>query len=281
MTQLGVERASTLAASSGGLTPLHRAVLKNDATTVRKIVSEREIGVDVRTPTGTTPLMMAALYGRLEIFLYLLGKKASPYKQDNQGNNPLAYVKQRTPSVQNLLRQYKNTAAVGSGRSGRRDIYVVLKAMKHQSKRSYTQGQAAAQDKSHTQAQPQGPAHLVQPEQQQPCQDSPGRFVFLRSPGGKQQEFAEIKPVAVAKHGDLARHCTGFVRGVDKSSDPTFAISGWGIKNDKAVRENVLGDMEYTELVRQVAGLLDFELTGNNWLDQVSIVQTTNWFQMW
>lgn len=279
MTQLRAEGAKSSTPSSDGWTPLHRAVLKNDADTVRKIVSERELGVDVRTATGTTPLMIAALYGRLNIFLHLLGKKASAHKKDSQGNDPMAYVKQKTPFIQGLIRDYGIIATMKPDRGGRRGIYVVLKAMKHQNRRSNAQGQAAARDESSTQAQGQTAAQLDQTEQQQPLQDSPKRFVFLRSSGGKQQEFAEIKQVAVAKHGDLLRHCTGFVCGVDGSSDPAFAISGWGSKDDKAPRENVLGDMEYTMLVRQLAELLDFELTGNNWLDQVSTDQTTNWCQ--
>lgn len=270
MTQLD-SGTNTSVPSSNGLTALHLAVLANDYATVRKIASDREHGIEARTATGTTAYMLSALYGRTDIFLFLTLKKASPYKKDVQGNNALDYVKQELPFVKYLIQEYKNIADSKPDRVGRRLIYGVLKARQRDSKNAYEQGRKDAGATTQAQAQLQPPVDVEQDSPQQTLQDPSVRFVFLRSPDGKQQEFVEVRRIAAAEHGDPRRHCTGFVHGAGENSTHMFAISGWGSVDDKnAVFRNVLDNKEFTELVKRVAALIGFELKGNHF-DHVSI----------
>lgn len=262
MTQLDTSMSSV--ASSHALTALHLAVLANDCVKVRTIASGREHGIDARTATGTTAYMLAALYGRTEIFLFLNLKKASPYKKDIQGNNALDYVKQDSPLVKDLISKYKNIAARKPDGAGRRLIYGVLKARQSDSKMAYRQGRADTRAEAQPQAPPQASVNMEQANPQENLQDPHVRFAFLRSLDGKQQEFVEVRRIATAEHGNMRRHCTGFVRAADENSTHVFAISGWGSREDEnAVYKSVLNQKEYTELVRRVAALLEFELEGN------------------
>lgn len=266
MTQLD---ASTH--SSVGLTPLHLAVLANDYAKVRKIASEKEHGIEAPTKTGTTAYMLSALYGRTDIFLYLTLKKASPYKKDAQGNNALDYVKQELPFVKDLIREYKKIAVNKPDRDGRQLIYGVLKARQRDRKMAYDQGRADAAAEYQAQAQLQPPVDMEQDSPHQASQDPTMRLVFLRSEDGKQQEVVEARQIATAEHGFIGRKCTGFIHTSNDKDYYKFSVSGWGIAGDKnAVFRNVLNSREYTGLVRRVAVLLDFELKGNQFYDQVS-----------
>lgn len=263
---------------SDGLTALHLAVLANDVAKVRKLFSDREYGVDQRTATGTTAVMLAALFGRNEIFLYLVRKRASLGKKDNQGLNTLDYVKQMSPLIQDLVRKYKSIAPTKPDGVGRRNIYGVLKALARDRNKAYDQGRADARGEAQVQARAQAqaqlttPVHLEQSIAQQPSQDSI-RTVFLRSVDGKQQEFVEVRQIAAAEHNsNIGRKCTGFIRAMDGSGTHIFAVSGWGGMKGK----NVLDNKEYAELVRRVAALLGFELQGN-WMDCVSGYLPNNW----
>lgn len=274
MTQLDSTTKSSVP-SSHALTALHLAVLANDYTKVRKIASDREHGIEARTATGTTAYMLASLYGRTDIFLFLTLKKASPYKKDIQGNNALDYVKQEVPFVKELIQEYKNIAASKPDRVGRRLIYGVLKARQRDSKNAYEQGRKDAGATAQAQAQVQPPMDVEQGNPQQILQDPTVRFAFLRSPDGKQQEFVEARQVATAEHGYIGRKCTGFIYTADKNDPYKFAVSGWGRIEDKnAVYKNVLNSKEYTGLVVRVATLLDFELKSNHF-DNVSIYRIT------
>lgn len=271
MTQLEISTNSSVP-SPLGLTPLHIAVLANKYHEVRKIASDREQGIEARTETGTTAYMLAALYGRTEIFLFLTRKKASPYKKDVQGNNALDYVKQESPFIKDLVQEYKSISAGKPDRAGRGLIYGVLKARQRDSKRAYDKGcaDAAAEYQAQAQAQPQPSVDMEQDSPQQASENPTMRFAFLRSLSGKQQEFVEVKRIAAAEHFNLGRKCTGFIRDTDENSTHMFAISGWGNAKDKnVVCKNVLDSKEFTELVRRVALLLDFELKANPF-DEVS-----------
>lgn len=283
MTQLDPITLSSVP-SSHGLTPLHIAVLANDYRKVRKIASDREHGLEARTATGSTAYMLAALYGRTDIFLLLNLKKASPYKKDIQGNNALDYVKHESPFVKDLVQEYKKIAATKPDRDSRRLIYGVLKARQRDGKIGYAQGRtdagAGAGTESQAQAQAQAQSQIqtsvspVQVNTQQPLPDSSVRLVFLRSLDGKQQEVGEFRQVAAAEHFDIGRKCTGFIRAADGNDSHKFAISGWGRAEDKkAVLRNVLNNKDYTELVIRVAALLGFELEGNRF-DEVSVHRT-------
>lgn len=275
MTQLDGSTRSSVA-SSHGLTALHLAVLASDYGKVRDIVKDREQGIDARTATGTTAYMIAALYGRTEIFLFLNLKKASPFKKDIQGNSAIDYVKQESPFVKELIDEYNSIPARKPDAAGRRLIYGVLKSRQSDSKLAYARGRADARAEAQPQAQPQPSVNMEQAKPQQTLQDPHVRFAFIRSLDGKQQEFVEVKRIAMAEHGNMRRHCTGFVHAADENSTHIFAISGWGSSADKnVVFKNVLDQKEYTQLVRRVAALLEFELEGYHF-DSVRVL-TNNW----
>lgn len=265
MTQLDASNHSSV-----GLTPLHLAVLTNDYAKLRKIVSDREHGIEAGTATGTTAYMLAALYGRVEIFLFLTLKKASPYKKDAQGNNALNYLKQELPFVKDLIQQYKKIAVSKPDRAGRHLIYGMLKARQRDSKVAYAQGRADAGAEPQKQAQSQPSVDMEPDNPQQTLQNPTVRLAFVRSLDGKQQELVEVKRIAMAEHGRMDRKCTGFIYAVGENDSHKFAVSGWGRAGEKdAVFRNVLNNNEYTELVRRVAALLGFELK-NNHFDRVS-----------
>lgn len=284
MTESRVERARSSTPSFEGLTPLHLAVMQGNVAQVRKIVDEREIGVDVPIATGTTAMMLAALYGRRKIFLCLLGNKASPFKKDRQGNDSLDYVRQRSPFVQSLVRKHKGTTTMCPDRGGRREIYVLLKVMlktiKQQSKIAYAKGRAAARHEALAPSQPQTSAHTEQIDQQQTMQDPSKRAVFLPSPDGKHQEFIEGTCVATIQRSSRKAKCIGLICAADGNDTHVFAISGWGNVNDKnIVFENALNSMEYTMLVKRLAAVMNFELKGSA-LDHVSVPRKVSWWSI-
>lgn len=119
-----VNPSSTSAPSSTGLTALHIAVITNNRGEVRALLNSKEHAVDERTPTGATALMLASLYGRSSIFIYLLQKSASLSKQDYEGFDCMDYVK-HLPFTKPLLEKWELEAVAVENprRSGRKFIY--------------------------------------------------------------------------------------------------------------------------------------------------------------
>lgn len=71
-------------------TPLCNAIIKGDIETVKKFI---EYGADVnQTANGTTPLMLAARYNKVEIIKLLLEKGARIETKDERGYNALKYA---------------------------------------------------------------------------------------------------------------------------------------------------------------------------------------------
>ncbi|MDI9257986.1 ankyrin repeat domain-containing protein [Flavobacterium sedimenticola] len=72
------------------VTPLCNAIVKGDIDTVKKFI---EYGADVNESTnGTTPLMLAARYNKVEILKLLLEKGAKPGAKDERGYTALQYA---------------------------------------------------------------------------------------------------------------------------------------------------------------------------------------------
>ncbi|ROV88306.1 hypothetical protein VMCG_10476 [Cytospora schulzeri] len=223
-----------------GLTALHAAVLRNDRRQVRALLKSREYGVDVRSSTGVTPLMVASLYGRERIFFYLVKKRADIRKHDYQDLAAMDYAK--GPNTRQLVQKYRDIATSEPRRRGRHTIYYFLKAFEHASKSS----------------QPQ------QPLSAQPSEIHPPSTIFLRSQDSKQVELMELQRLATTVVDiDLGRKSTGTIRSQNEAGTfYTFAISGWaGVKG-----ENVLCNREYSGLVRRVCSMYGFKLEGS-WLD--------------
>lgn len=126
-----VTQVSLLATSAGtqtstptGLTALHLAVVNNNRGAVRALLLDKEHAIDSRTPTGATPLMLASLYGRFDIFIYLIKKSASVSKKDYAGFDCFDYVR-HLAFTKRLLEKYD--AAEKPHRSGRKAIYKFLR----------------------------------------------------------------------------------------------------------------------------------------------------------
>lgn len=241
-----------------GLTSLHIAVLKDDREQVRALLASREYGVDVRSSTGATPLMMASLYGRTKIFHYLVRKKALLDKADYQGCKALHYAKR--PHNRVLARKYEGIAAGEPRQSGQLAIYYLLKAFERASKNAIPPQPAGTREASEMQSSDIPPTGSPTSDMVLPS------TVFIRSKKGKQLELVEVRRLAVAEVDiDLGRKSTGIIR-EDGSERHRFAISGWaGVKG-----EGVLCNKEYSALVRRVCSMYGFELEGN-WLDNVSL----------
>lgn len=107
--------------ASTGLTALHVAVINNDLLEVRTLLSSKEHAVDARTTEGATPTMLASLYGRHKMFIYLLHKGASIAKRDFGGFACIDYAK-HLDFVQPLLDKYKSVAHEQPRLSGRKMI---------------------------------------------------------------------------------------------------------------------------------------------------------------
>ncbi|KAG8157065.1 hypothetical protein KVR01_013055 [Diaporthe batatas] len=274
MAEMKAEEAKSSAPELDGLTPLHLAVLKGSYAHVRWIVHEREYGVNALTADKITPLMLAALYGRSDIFLLLWGKKASPNSKDSHGYTLLDYAEPRFKFFQNLLHQCNKIASRKPDTGGRRDIYRVLKGLQVTRRRTNmrrTQEHAAAQQEARAQSRPQAPAHMNQISQQQSVHDLPRRAVFLPSSDGKQLEFVEGRCVAANERTHPARKCIGVILGVDGSHTDMFAVSGWGVKRDGTVAStNTLDNTIYTGLMMRAAPLLNFKLPANGAVFHVS-----------
>ncbi|WP_291129395.1 ankyrin repeat domain-containing protein [Flavobacterium sp. UBA7682] len=72
------------------VTPLCNAIVKGDLATVKKFI---EYGSDVNeSVNGTTPLMLAARYNKVEIIKLLLEKGAKLDTKDERGYTALKYA---------------------------------------------------------------------------------------------------------------------------------------------------------------------------------------------
>lgn len=91
------------------LTDLHLAVINNKPFKVRSLLYSKEHAIDKRTPTGATPIILAYLYSRHKMFIYLLHKAASIFKHNFQGFTCINYIKHST-SIKPLLKKYKAVA---------------------------------------------------------------------------------------------------------------------------------------------------------------------------
>jgi uncharacterized protein len=67
-----------------------KAVVKNDAATVQRLIDERHVDVNYRRPSnGDSALASASGLGRSEIVALLLMRGADPNVTDNDGHTPL------------------------------------------------------------------------------------------------------------------------------------------------------------------------------------------------
>jgi hypothetical protein len=75
-----------------GMTQLHFCVENGLTTSVKRLLSIRNINVNVKDVSGSTPLNDAALNGHIEISLLLLQNGAEMNARSNYGSTPLHYA---------------------------------------------------------------------------------------------------------------------------------------------------------------------------------------------
>ena len=75
-----------------GWAPLHYAATKGSVPIVRELL-DKSAYIDAESPNGTTPLMMAAMYGTPEVVKILLEAGADPTIQNGLGLTALDFAK--------------------------------------------------------------------------------------------------------------------------------------------------------------------------------------------
>lgn len=221
------------------ISPVHVAVLKNDVQGLRHLLATQEYGVDCRTGNdlnGSTPLMLACLFGRTGIFIYLVQKKASLQKRDCQGLSVPDYLKSQL--TQDILKKCQAVSNIPPSKSGRKSIDAVFKTVFQMAKHYVGRNRVSAAPASRT--------------------------VFLRN--RRVWEICNVEPIAATEFNiDLDRKSTGAIRGKNQKNITAIAISGW--QGDKA--KGVICNATYSERVRHICAIYGFHLA-TNWLDHVS-----------
>lgn len=90
-----------------GLTPVHLAVLQNDLNKLTTLIESREYGVDALDSRKATPLMLAAVSGRADAFMYLMKKGGSRKREDRDGFKVVQYLlPQNTERMASIYEPY-------------------------------------------------------------------------------------------------------------------------------------------------------------------------------
>jgi len=87
--------ANANAVGGTGEAALHEAAARDGAaytSVLSELLAHGGVAVDARTPSGRTPLMLAASHGSLEQALLLRSHGASRYARDNQNKDPWRYA---------------------------------------------------------------------------------------------------------------------------------------------------------------------------------------------
>lgn len=194
-------------------TSLHVAVIHNDRSRLRELLSSGEFGVDARNANGTTPLMLACLFGRASVFLSLVRKKASLQKQDENGLGMLEYVKQ-VSLTQHTLKQYQDITGQRPSMSGRRAIFSILQACIQA--RNANAANKEAETRSEADIQPATPTTTP----------ADSDIVFLRN--DKELRIIEARTLARTEFNvEIGRKSSGAIRTKGEQQFMMLAISGW------------------------------------------------------
>ncbi len=95
--------------------PLHDAAEKGDLEGLQKAINSGKPVDSSKGETRTTPLMLACKAGHVEVVRYLLGKGASLYYQDRNGNYPLHYAAMcADPGTINLLLEWQGNVTLAN-----------------------------------------------------------------------------------------------------------------------------------------------------------------------
>jgi len=201
---------------------IHIAVLQKDLPRVRKLLHRKPTHVNLQDSKGATPLMLAALVGYPKLVTFLLEKRASWRMTDRRGYSASAYV--RGPVAEQMRLRYRRLmrAPVSKSPKQRRDIFEHLS--------------------DHTGLKTQYRTETA------------GTLSFRRH-GGSLSIFKLIAKVQVA--GTLSQNTTAACIAAGNSIKPLMcAVSGWRTTTSPGV----LDGEKYTQIVRDMATILDFDL---------------------
>ncbi|MCZ2104885.1 MAG: ankyrin repeat domain-containing protein [Comamonadaceae bacterium] len=108
-----LEAARTLIARDAdvnktGWTPLHYAASSDapEAADMVRLLLEHAAYIDAGSPNGTTPLMMATLYGQIDVARLLLKEGADPSIKNQQGQGAIDFARraERDGLMQDVIR---------------------------------------------------------------------------------------------------------------------------------------------------------------------------------
>ena len=90
-----------------GGTALFNAILKNRVSMVKSMLSSKMSSVNVVANDGSTPLMVAASVGSVEIIEYLLSVGCNPFKTNNDGYDALVVAQKKNfPECEKIIKEY-------------------------------------------------------------------------------------------------------------------------------------------------------------------------------
>ena len=90
-----------------GGTALFNAILKNRTSMVKSMFSSKMASVDVVANDGSTPLMVAASVGNVEIIEFLLSVGCNPFKTNNDGYDALIVAQKKNfPDCEKVIKEY-------------------------------------------------------------------------------------------------------------------------------------------------------------------------------
>lgn len=100
-----------------GWTPLHYAASSSapEAVDMVRLLLEHAAYIDAASPNGTTPVMMAARYGQIDVARLLLQEGADPALRNQQGLTAIDFARQagRDGLVQDILAAVRRSRASG------------------------------------------------------------------------------------------------------------------------------------------------------------------------
>lgn len=105
------------AVNKTGWTPLHYAVTGSQVTIMKQLI-EKYAFIDAQSPNGTTPLMMAAMYGSNETVKLLIEEGADPLMKNQQGMTAAEFAKRanRPDAMALVIAAMRGKVPAGDGK---------------------------------------------------------------------------------------------------------------------------------------------------------------------
>lgn len=107
------------AVNKTGWTPLHYAATSGQLAIMKQLL-EKFAFIDAQSPNGTTPLMMAAMYGSSDAVKLLIDEGADPLMKNEQGMTAFDFAKRgNRPDAMTMIAAYARTKAPGAAPAGK------------------------------------------------------------------------------------------------------------------------------------------------------------------